>query len=324
MPGTCAVALVIADGDLPGPTGIDLLVDLHGKPDHAAARKVLLTDRAATADVFDALRPRRACTARCPSRGRWTSCAGCIRALLTSFVLHHAPDEAGRLADLIDTDLFPRAFSEATRTRREVDSQMHALQRSFPRNLDMTDEEVEEAVVAAVDVALDNPPRRQYPAGAILLRRVKTSTPSRSYRRLRSSLPAGANGSGGSAAHPHGRAHRGAAVARAPPAGVLTCRAATDITVIPLTLEQLDKALQANPWLSVHFVTALIRSLGTRSRRMTQLKVEVEHLNRKLRHERDQLADALARLEQAQCRLVENGEAQHARAARGGHRPRTE
>ena len=85
-----------------------------------------------------------------------------------------------------------------------------------------------------------------------------------------------------------------------------TCRALTDVIVIPLSFAQLETALEANPWLTGYFVTTLVRSLSRRTKRTAQLKVEIEQLNDELRRERDQLAEALQQLEQAQMRLVES------------------
>jgi signal transduction histidine kinase len=73
-----------------------------------------------------------------------------------------------------------------------------------------------------------------------------------------------------------------------------------------LSLEQLDSALQINPWLNGYLVTALMRSMAIRSKRTAQLKVELEDLNDKLRAERDQLAEALHQLQRAQTQLVES------------------
>ena len=50
-----AIALVIADHRLPGMQGTDFLIELHGQPDTAQARKVLLTGQAGHEDTIRAI-----------------------------------------------------------------------------------------------------------------------------------------------------------------------------------------------------------------------------------------------------------------------------
>jgi two-component system chemotaxis response regulator CheY len=49
------IALVIADHRLPGMQGTDFLIELHGQPNTAAARKVLLTGQAGHEDTIRAI-----------------------------------------------------------------------------------------------------------------------------------------------------------------------------------------------------------------------------------------------------------------------------
>jgi two-component system chemotaxis response regulator CheY len=50
-----AIALVIADHRLPGMQGTDFLIELHGEPSTAKARKVLLTGQAGHEDTIRAI-----------------------------------------------------------------------------------------------------------------------------------------------------------------------------------------------------------------------------------------------------------------------------
>ncbi len=165
---------------------------------------------------------------------------------------------------------------------------------------------VERAMIAAFDDVLDTPPRSVVRSGTILLHQGD----------LVDSICILVEGqvqmSHDAAEHEivlHGQAV-GPIIGLLALAGqrrsFFTCRAATDLTVIRIGLADLDRALQDSPQLCIYFAAVLIRSLGARFKRTADLKVEVETLNDRLRGERDQLADALRRLEEVQLRLVES------------------
>ncbi|MBU0719498.1 MAG: cyclic nucleotide-binding domain-containing protein [Planctomycetes bacterium] len=299
------VPLIITGQVLPDMSGVDLLLALHEKPGYRATRKVLLSAQTTVEDLARALE-HGALQRTLPQPWERQALSDCVRALLTSFLIHHGPEELGRFAELVDTARFPRAYQAAQETRQALNMQLTTLKRSFLANMDMTDEQVERAMGAAIDEALDNPPRRSYKAGTVLLREdepvdsisilldghVQLSRTTDKHEVILHTHSAGPI-IGLLALAGRGRAF-------------FTCRAITDVTVLPLTLQQLDVALQSSPWLTSYFVTTLIRSMARRSIRTAQLKQEIEELNRKLRAERDELADALDRLEHAQTQLVES------------------
>lgn len=84
-----------------------------------------------------------------------------------------------------------------------------------------------------------------------------------------------------------------------------TARATTDVEVVHLSFEQLDRALAVDASLGAALAAVSIRSLAKRLRRADQLQVEKIDLNRALEHERQRLANALHQLEQAKLDLVE-------------------
>lgn len=298
------LVMIMAEQDMPGMSGVDLLLAVHETPDHRAARKVLLTSQPSAEALLRALN-RGALHRTLPKPWAHDELSGCIRTLLTSFFIHHAPDDIDRVSHALDTRQFPRAHVAAKQQRRALDVQLTTLKRSFLANLDMSDEEVENAMGAAIDEALDSPPRCDYPAGTVLIQHdqpvdkisILISGQVQLVRKIYDREIVFHSYSAGRIIGLLSLAQRERAF--------FTCRAVTDVTVLPLTFEQLDTALQASPWLSGYFVTTLIRSLSTRSKHSAQLKAEVENLNIKLRGERDQLADALGKLKQAQTRLVE-------------------
>lgn len=304
-PPDVRVPLILAEQDLPGTSGVELLLSLHERPDYRAARKVLLSAQATVEDLRQLL--NRGALHRSLARP-WSPEAlrDCVLSVLPGFFIHHAPDDMHRFPELLDAAELPRAQQAARLDRRAMDVQLSALKRSFLANVDLSDEAVERAMGAGIDDALNIPPRRDYPAGSVLLRQdepVDTISILVSGEIQLSRMADDCE----VVLHTHtaGRIIGLLALAQHQRA-FFTCRAITDVTVIPLGIEQLETALQINPWLSGYLVTALLRSMSKRTKRTAQLQVQVERLNSKLQAERDQLARALQQLESAQTRLVES------------------
>jgi two-component system, NtrC family, sensor kinase len=84
-----------------------------------------------------------------------------------------------------------------------------------------------------------------------------------------------------------------------------TARTTTDVELVHLTLEQLDRSLRSEPEVVGAMAALSIRALADRLRRAEQLQVEKVELNRELDDERRRLAGALEELEQARLELVE-------------------
>ena len=305
IPPESRVPLVIASQVLPDMTGVELLQALNDRADCRATRKVLL----ASAPTAEELKGALNADALHRTLGiPWTEAElqTCCRAVLTRYFVHHAPGDIDRFPELVDAGRVPRAQRAAELDRRALSLQLDVLKRSFLANIEMSDEEVERAMGAGIDEALHDPPRRSYPAGTVLLEQdepvdtisILVSGEVQLSRHTDAREVILHTHSAGRIIGLLSLAHKQRAF--------YTCRAVTDVIVIPLTLEQLETALEANPWLTGYFVTVLLRSLSRRTKRTAQLKVEIEQLNDELRGERDQLAEALRQLEQAQMRLVES------------------
>ncbi|CRI65016.1 Sensor histidine kinase [Thiocapsa sp. KS1] len=84
-----------------------------------------------------------------------------------------------------------------------------------------------------------------------------------------------------------------------------TARATTEVEVVHLSFEQLDRALAVDASLGAAMAAVSIRALAKRLRRADQLQVEKTQLNHVLERERRQLSEALHQLEQARLELVE-------------------
>ncbi len=304
-PSSVRVPLIITEHVLPAMSGINLLLALNRMADYRATRKMLASSGANVLDLSRALN-QGALHRNIVKPWKPEVLRDCVRSLLTSFFVHHAPQECDRFKDVLHSVQFPRAYWAAQQERRALDVQIKTLKRSFLANMGMSDQAVDHALSVGIDEALKAPPRQHFPAGAVLLSQGEPVSAiyvlvsgnvqlSRTTNDREVILHQQAGGRIiGLLSLAHGQR------------AFYTWRATTDVDVIPLSLEQLETALQANPWLGGYLVTSLVRTMGLRSKRTAQLLLEVEDLNGKLQGERDQLAGTLQQLEASQTRLVES------------------
>ncbi len=297
--------LVITEQALPGMSGVDLLLALRDRPESHATRKVVASSRVTVEDLTRAL-DQGALHRVLPRPWTAESLRVCVRSLVTGYFTRHAPEEVDRLGDVIDTDQFPRAFTHTRQERQTLVSQIASLKLSFLANIGMNDEQVQRAMVAEIDDALGTPARREHAAGTVLLRQ---DEPVDTLSILLDGQVQLSHSTGAREIAVHTQSDGGViglvALAHGHRA-FYTWRATSDITVIPLSLEQLETALQAEPMLSGYIVSTLIRTIGERSKRTAGLLLEVGQLNVQLRDERNQLAGTLRELEESQTQLVES------------------
>ena len=185
------------------------------------------------------------------------------------------------------------------------DGWSNAIQ-SFFSGRELTDRQLESAMIDELDRALGHPQRHTVPAGTVLLRSgdpvdvirivtdgsVSLSLPVDDEMTTFHSRTAGRII--GSMSIPFGS-----------PA-FFTVTAKTDLTFIEATLPDLDAALEANPPLTAHFVSVLLRSMVRRNRRSAELQTLVRELLGRLANERDRLQVALDELRRTQGRLIES------------------
>jgi signal transduction histidine kinase len=130
-------------------------------------------------------------------------------------------------------------------------------------------------MISELDRVLDHPPRRHIPAGSLILAEgdsldgitVVLDGEVRLFRMVEGreivfhQLTAG-------------RIIGLMSLTRSQPA-VFSVEAETDVTVLPVTLEQLDSALRASPSLPAHFVSVLVRSLARRNLRSIEQQLKI-------------------------------------------------
>jgi signal transduction histidine kinase len=196
----------------------------------------------------------------------------------------------------------PSVAAELETARKSI----RRLQRTFLGDSGMTDDEVEDAMIEEIERTLDQPERVVYPAGTILLEEAQPVDGIQIVMEGRVRLYRHVEGHDVIFhSRTAGRIVGLSAMALRQPAA-FTAQAITELTAIPVTFEQLDTALQRSSTLSIHLVDVLVRSLARRNLRTVEQRTHIDRLARELAVERDQLANALARLEQAQTRLIES------------------
>lgn len=144
----------------------------------------------------------------------------------------------------------------------------------------LSDEQVEQAMIDEIDRVLDHPDRRRLPAETLLTEEglptdgiaILIEGRVRLFRRV----------NGNEVVFHHrtaGRIIGLLALAGGLPASFSTA-AETEVTVLPLTLEELDIALRRSPSLVMHFSSALVRSLARRNLRGIEQQLEMREFAR--------------------------------------------
>ena len=298
------VPLMVAADRLPDTTGIDLLMEVHQQTRFRGTRKILLSADPTMAEIGRAI-GKRALDGMLPFPWTEEHLGGMLDALITEFFIEHAPGELDRISEVVDVTLLSDAFSAAERKARTTDRQLRSLQRSFLSDRELPDDEVERQLIAELDAVLSDTTREHLPAGTPMLRsgdqvdgiqvlvegKVKLTRAVGAREVVFHSETAG-------------RIIGLLAVARNRPS-FFNVTADTDVTVLPVSLDDLDTALQLSPTLAIHLVTVMVRSMARRMLRGVDQQVRIDQLNRDLATDRDRLAATLRELESTQAHLVE-------------------
>jgi len=298
------VPVMVAADRLSDTTGIDLLMEVHQQARFRGTRKILLSADPAMNDIGRAI-GKRALDGMLPYPWNEEQLESMVEALITEFFIEHAPGELDRIPEVVDVTLLSDAFSAAERKARTTDRQLRRLQRSFLSDRELPDDEVERRLIAELDSVLADTTREDLPGGTPILRsgdlvdgiKVLVEGKVKLTRRV-----------GGREVVFHaetaGRIIGLLAVARNRPS-FFNVTADTDVTLLPVSLDDLDTALQLSPTLAIHLVTVMVRSMARRMLRGVDQQVRIDELNRDLATDRDRLAGTLRELENTQAHLVE-------------------
>lgn len=283
--GIVPVAFVALDQD--PDRRVDAVVALHGDVHLPVARIVVITRRASLHGVDAAL--QRGAVHGMITRP-WTEhgLREMVEAHLATCLTEHAPERLADFTGYLDDDdraaAVARIEQRAAATSTTVDDELHPL-------LDSWDEEdIEAEMVRLLDRALGHPPRIRIGPGTVMIEAGEDV--GGIYVVLEGAVRLSSNTvQGERILH---EASTGPIVGLLSLAtqrrAMLECRAVTDVRAIPITIDQLDRALDAEPGLSGLLTRVLIRSLARRLRRSDELQVELD--------------ESLAALSEARAQLV--------------------
>jgi signal transduction histidine kinase len=297
------VPVAFVTDDLVDGSGLDALLRL--RREGAATRGVLVAASIEPEAIAPAVRAGAlSATLSVP----WSS--GQLRStldrLVTEYLVAEDPEGLEQVPELVDVAVLSHAYAEVDERNRATTRRLEELQQGFLADRDLDDDEVERAVIDEIDRVLDRPERRAVPAGTQL---VAAGDPVDGVLLVLDGDVRLSRTAAGREIVFHqnttGRIIGLLALARMRPA-VFDVVAVSDVTVLPVSLGDLDRAFRASQTLAVHFAAVLVRSLARRNLRAIELRIERDRLAQDLAAERDRLAEALERLTSAQTHLVES------------------
>ncbi len=299
------VPMMAVDEDLPSGSGRALLLTLHRHPSAEATRKLLVAELLPPGSLNETLNAGAL-------QGRLTvpwapdELEALVFRTVREWALAALPTPDPTLEVPRDLPALLEAIAAARHRMLVRARELKLLKRSFFVNRGLSDDEVDQAMIAELGQALGHPHPTRIPAGTVVFR--EGDVVEGIWVILDGSISLVQDLDGEEVVfHSHTAGRIIGLLALATRRRMFfSCRADTDVTAWKVRFEDLDAALQTNPMLSVHFVTSLIRSLARRSRRAVDLQADVKRLNRDLAEERNQLAEALRNLKSAQTLLVES------------------
>ena len=281
------IPLALVDLDSSAHRGADVVAALHQHPRLRDTRTVLVASRASLHDVDEALRLG---SVNGMIIRPWTELGlgSLIEAQLATYLVECAPHRLEEFGELLDD-----ADIAAARERIEQQRAAPTIDATDPHPLlgePMDDDEMTRRLVELLDRCLGHPARIRVSPGTIMIEegedvggiyvviegRVQLTSHAQAGRKVMHEESTGAIVGLLSLA-----SHRRA---------LLRCRAVTDVRAIPITLDQLARALTVEPEFGGLLARILITSLARRLRRSQELQLELD--------------ESLAALSEARAQLV--------------------
>lgn len=300
------VAVAFVEHVLPGMDGDDLAIAIHADPELDATRVVLITQATSLSQV-DAALNRGAIHGMLNRPWSTEALRDQLRAQLATFLVERRDDLLGSYDGLIGS-------AERARARQRVAEQRGA---GSPSSGDRhhillspqyDEHEVVDLLVAALDHALGHPPRLRVSAGTLLL--AQGTDVGGIYVILDGEVELRRTTEAGTSIVQRDTT--------APIVGLLSlatgrrsfleARAITELRALPVTIGQLERAIATESDVGPLLTRTLVNELAGRLRDSEDFQVRIDALNEELAGERDHLAAALADLELAQTRLIDQAQ----------------
>ena len=275
-----SLPLVVVNGDAVEPVGT--LAELYADPRCADTRNVVLTGREEHRDLATAID------------------AGHLHALVKT------PVSGGALPVFATSQLHQWVTAHGLEAIPVTDAPaLHPVtSRHLLDELESSEDEFTDRLVAAIDAAMERRPRVFLPPGVRLTRQGEPTTGvyliltgevalSRSTPEENLVLHTTSTGRIVGLLSMAGDAN-----------AFFTSTTTTDCEVIVLSLDQLDSALRRDPSVAFGLAVSSIRGLAQRLRRSEEFQEERNDLNRRLQREQKRLARALKALEDARVELI--------------------
>lgn len=227
------------------------------------------------------------------------------RELITDYIVHHAPEALTKMCSVLDSRVLADALVESQRANDELGGRLRLLRHSITSASRLSDEAAEARMLDLLQQVLVDPTIQQLPADTVLL--TEDETIDGIWVILDGQIELSRRHGDKNIVF-HSKSV-GRIVGLLALAGrqktFFTARSITSVRTIFLSWQELDEALQREPALLLYFMIVHVRSLVKRLRRIVELQLQIEDLNLALASQRDNLADALKQLEDAQARLIE-------------------
>ncbi|MEL6890697.1 MAG: ATP-binding protein [Actinomycetota bacterium] len=282
------VPVAFLDFDLHPEGGADALVRLHDDGALPATRTVVVTKSTSLHGVDRALRSG-ALHGMVTAPWSTTGLREMLEAQLATHLVEHAPELLDRFDHLLDQHDRERAEQRVAQRRAAPD---RIEQRTHPLLDDSHDDEVESELVAALDRALGHPPRIRISPGTTM---IESGDDVGGIYVVLSGVVRLTSTTDDGEVILHERS-TGAIIGLLSLASrrraLLTCTSVTDVLAIPVTLEQLARAVDVDPTVGSLLNRVLIASLARRLRRSDELQAELDR--------------SLAALSEARAQLVAN------------------
>jgi signal transduction histidine kinase len=297
------VPVALIERTLPGMSGAELALAMQEDPALSPTRRVLVTSRASLSDV-DAALTRGAIHGMLTRPWSPVGLREQLRAQLATYHEEHDPAGIGVYGSLIDDEARARARQRIEQRRNAPPPQGGAGQQHVLLAPQLDPDDVERLLVDALDRSLGHPPRLRVSPGSVLLE--QGAHVGGIYVILEGEVEFRRRTGAGERVVRHGVAGPivGLLSLATQSRAFLEVKAVTEVRAIPLTLSQLDRALAAEPGIGMLLTRALVNALANRLRDADELQVQIDALAASLADERDELAEALVALEEAQATLV--------------------